>query len=266
MYERYDLWEQDKIPLYREDAPQVPYIETALLKTGRNNPCVIVIPGGAYEFVSTGNEGYPICRFLNENGYSAVMLMYRISPYGYPVQLTDLQRAIRTVRFHAREWNIDPDRIGLIGFSAGGHLAMTGALAFDEETPSVGDETDRLSARPDHVCLSYAVCSLDEEITHARTRAVFQGENDGSLSEKYSGENMVRRDAPPFFIWHTAEDKSVNPECSLRMAGALIKKGVECECHIFPFGAHGISLAQETPLTEQWGELYLRWLDYHTKK
>lgn len=265
MYERYDLWEGDNIPLYRADAAQIPYVETALLQTGCNNPCVIVIPGGAYEFVSVGNEGYPICEFLNDNGYSAVMLTYRVKPYGYPCQLTDLKRAIRLTRFHARDWNIDPEKIGVIGFSAGGHLAMTGALAFDEETPNVGDEIDRLSARPNTVCLSYAVCSLDEEITHARTRKVFLGENDASLSEKYSGENMVRPDAPPFFIWHTAEDKSVKPECSLRMASALIKNGVACECHILPFGGHGISLAKGMPLTEQWSKLYLRWLNFHMK-
>ena len=263
MYERYELWEPGKVPLYDPEKGSAPYIETALLETGLNNPCVVVVPGGAYVGVASWVEGYPICALLNAAGYSAVMLNYRVKPYGFPTQLTDLKRAIRFTRAHAKEWNIDPEHVGVIGFSAGGHLAMTGALAFDEPTPDVGDEIDAFSARPDNAALCYGVCSLDPEITHAETRRAFLNgkEDDEALAFRFSGENMVRPDAPPLFLWHTAEDKGVDPRCSIRFVNAFVSAGIPVTFHLFPYGPHGIGLGKEHPPADEWGRLYTRWLD-----
>ncbi len=263
MYEKYELWEPGHVPLYIEAfGGEAPYVEIALVETGKNNPVVVVVPGGAYVGVSKFNEGYPICALLNAAGYSAVMLTYRVRPYGYPAQLVDLKRAIRFTRDHAKEWNIDPKKVGVIGFSAGAHLAMTGALAFDCPTPEAGDKIDRLSARPDNAALCYGVCSLDPAITHAETRRVFlNGTDDEALERRFSGENMVRSDAPPLFLWHTAEDKSVDPRNSLRLAEAFTAAGLPITLHLFPHGWHGLGLAHEFPLARDWGRLYTDWLD-----
>ena len=264
MYEKYELWDQKDIPLFDPSVPdQVPYIETALLETGRKNPCVVVVPGGAYVGVAKFVEGHPICALLNAAGYSAVMLTYRVKPYAYPAQLIDLKRAIRFTRYHAQEWNIDPEKIGVIGFSAGAHLAMTGALAFDEPTPEAGDEIDRLSAKPDNAALCYGVLSLDPAITHAETRSVFLGKNgDEALAKKFSGENMVRKDAPPIFLMHTSEDPHVDARNSLRFANAFVAARIPITFYLFPYGQHGIGTAKGIPLANRWGELYTHWLDH----
>ena len=238
-----------------------PDIELWLIEDGRTHPCVVVIPGGAYAGVCDGHEGREICELLNAAGYSAVILHYRVHPYCYPVPQLDAHRAVRTVRYFAKEWGIDPRKIGVIGFSAGGHLAMCAALDFDYGVDT-GDEIDRVSSRPDNAALCYGVLSLDPAITHMGTRENFLGDNDPALAVKYSGENMMRPDSPPFFLWHTSEDGAVPPECSLRFASALINSGKQCTLHMFPKGEHGLGRAKSTPLANQWGELYVNWLNF----
>lgn len=262
MNEKVLLWEKESVPCFNGAFGDfVPDIELWLLDNGKNNnPCVVVIPGGAYACVCDDHEGRQICRFLNDNGYSAVILHYRVHPYSYPAPQTDAARAVRTVRRRAQEWGIDPQKIGVIGFSAGAHLAMCTALDFDYGRAD-GDETDRVSSRPDNAALCYGVLSLDLSITHMGTRENFLGNNDPVLAERYSGENMMRKDAPPFFLWHTAEDGAVAPECSLRFATSLIRCGQSCTLHLFPHGEHGLGLAENTPLANRWGGLYADWLN-----
>ena len=267
MENRVFLWEPGNVPLKKkEDTDEKPYLELFLLDNGKVNPCVIVIPGGAYRVVSNWNEGEPIAKLLNSAGYSAVILNYRVSPYGYPAQLTDLKRAVRLTRSRAAEWRIDPGRLGLIGFSAGAHLAMTGTLAFDEQTPDVGDEIDAYSARPDNAALCYGVLSLDPAITHAETRKTFLcGAEDEALAFRFSAENRVRKDAPPIFLMHTSEDPHVDARNSLRFAEKCVAEGIPVTLYLFPYGQHGIGLGEGVPLAEQWGELYVRWLDEMNK-
>ncbi len=267
MAERVYLWDADKIPLYNGAYGDFrPYIELYLLKNGAaRNPCVMVIPGGAYAGVCTGHEGVEICEMLNRGGYSAVMLNYRVAPYAHPVFNLDAQRAIRTIRFHAAEWKIDPEKIGTIGFSAGGHLCCMTALCYDDGLPE-GDAIDRVSCRINTAAPCYAVASLDPAITHMGTRKNFLGSaGDDALAFSFSSENMIRDDMPPVFLWHTAQDGAVNPECSLRFASALIRRGIPCELHVFPEGEHGLGLAQGMPLAEQWPSLYLAWLDRYNR-
>ena len=265
MHERVYLWDK------KEDVPGwtgacdgfMPYMELYLLEDApEKTPCVVVLPGGGYCFVSVDNEGYQICEMLNRAGYSAVMVNYRVAPYAYPAMVLDAQRAIRLVRYNAAKWNVDPDKIGTIGFSAGGHLCCMTGLLFDDGNPD-GDEVDRMSCRPQCCAPCYAVTTFDGIVTHGGTRQNFFG-RDSSDEEAaaFSSENMIRPDTPPFFLWHTAPDDCVNVECTFRLASALAKHGVPCETHVFPFGGHGLGLAQSDDLAGRWPRLYVEWLDH----
>lgn len=261
MMKEYNLWNESEVPYFDGTVDQpVPKLTSYTLDGRNGSPCVIVCPGGAYAGLADDHEGHQICRFLNEHGFAAFILTYRVKPYCFPCQELDVKRAVRFVRANAEKFGIAPDKIGIIGFSAGGHLACTAGLRFDYGN-SDGDEIDRVSSRPDTVCACYPVASLSRDITHYGTRENLLGdyEND-ELAEKLSCENIVPDDVPPFFIWHTAEDGAVDVRCSLRLANALAEKKKPFELHVFPFGEHGLGLAPNTPLANQWGELYINWL------
>lgn len=260
--ERILLWEHGKTPLFNPDFGAFePYLEFyPAPDQNAESPCILVIPGGGYGCVCADHEGDPICAFLNKNGFAAATLFYRVAPYAYPAMLLDAQRAIRTLRYKADAWGIDPEKIGSVGFSAGGHLCCLTALCGDDGKAD-GDGIDALSCRVSTAAPCYAVSSLDPAITHMGTHDNFIGKTgDEALAFRFSAENMVSADTPPIFLWHTAADEAVPPACSLRFASALIKKGIPCELHIFPFGSHGAGLAQELPLADQWPALYVRWL------
>lgn len=264
--ERRYLWEDGRIPLFDPAYGDFrPYMDVYPLTEEKSEPCVLVIPGGAYAFVSVKDEGEKVCRYLNANGYAAAMLNYRTAPYAYPAMLLDAQRAIRTLRFFAADWGLDPRRIGSMGFSAGGHLCCLTALCADDGRPD-GDEIDALPCRVNTAAPCYAVASLDPAITHMGTHDNFLGpRGDEALAFDFSAENLVGDDTPPVFLWHTAEDGAVPPACSLRFAGALIGKKIPVELHIFPYGGHGSDLAAEIPLANQWPALYIKWLDHYNK-
>lgn len=243
-----------------------PYVDVYPLGgASAGDPCVLVIPGGGYGCVCMDYEGDAVARKLNENGYAAAVLNYRVAPYAHPVFNLDAQRAIRVLRYYAGRWGIDPQRIGTMGFSAGGHLCCMTATCYDDGLDT-GDEVDRVSSRINTAAPCYAVASLDPAVTHKGTRENFLGgRQDDALAQAYSAENRVRPDMPPVFLWHTAADSAVNPACSLRFAAALIRQGIPCELHIFPVGDHGLSLAENTPLADAWFPLYVKWLDFYNK-
>jgi len=171
----------------------------------------------------------------------------------------DAKRAVRFVRFHAARFGIDPKRIGILGFSAGGHLAVSALEHFDFGNDE-GDEIDRVSSRPDAGILCYAVISLLNH-THIGSRVNLLGEEECvSLCAQLSGEYGARADMPPIFLWHTAADEAVPVQNSLNMAIALRQKNVPFELHVFPGGAHGLGLAQKTPGADQWPALLTKWL------
>lgn len=251
--------------LYGAPAPhqiaggEVPRI--TLYPSGNPKPhgAVVVLPGGGYAGRAP-HEGAPIAGWLNSLGISAAVCDYRVSPNRHPVPLLDAQRAIRYVRARADELNLRPDKIGVLGFSAGGHLASTCATHFDAGRPDAQDPTERVSCRPDAVILCYAVVSLVEKMHQGSMHNLLGDAPTDELRRELSAELQVNAETMPHFLWHTAEDTGVPIGNSLRLAEALASAGAPVELHVFPRGAHGLGLAAETPGANQWPELCGRWL------
>lgn len=228
---------------------------------GKNNACFIVCAGGAY-LCRADQEGEPIAKWLQSLGISAFVLTYRYFPYSAPVPLTDLQRAIRYVRHNAEKLEIDPNRIGIIGFSAGGHLVSSATVHFDKH-PSPSDEIDVVSCRPDISVLCYPVITM-KDFGHGDTRTALIGNEPSNEDiEFYSSETQVTHDCPPCFIWHTFDDAVVPVRNSLCFAQAMRDADVECELHVFERGPHGLGLANENDIeAKSWPSLCENWLKY----
>lgn len=233
---------------------------------GEKRPAIIVCPGGAYGFLAYDQEGYDCAEWFQKLGISSYVLTYRLAPDHYPCQLMDVQRAIRTLRFHAEELSIDPNKIGIIGFSAGGHLAGSAAVHFREKLCPT-DKIDEVSARPDFAILSYPVISA-ESFGHQESVVNFLGEEkaaDPKWRDFFSLEKNVTPEMPPVFIWHTAEDACVPVENALVMASALAKHKVPVELHLYPYGPHGQGQANgvhslNLPYLNQWTKSCEAWL------
>jgi acetyl esterase/lipase len=221
-----------------------------------------VCPGGAYRGLASNHEGRQVANFFNSLGIAAFVLRYRLGPtYHHPIELGDAQRALRTLRSHAADWRLDPARIGITGFSAGGHLAMTASTQFDAGRPSSDDIVERSGSRPDIVVLGYPVISMVEPWTHAGSKQNLLGENpDPAVAQRLSGERAVTKDTPPTFIFQTNQDTTVPAENSLSYFLALRKAGVTAEMHVFETGPHGVGLANDDPLLAPWSTLLANWL------
>ncbi len=206
---------------------------------------VVVCPGGGYGGLAMGHEGEAVAEWLTSHGIAAFVLKYRLAPYRHPIPLTDARRAVRTVRARAKEWNIDPNKIGIWGFSAGGHLASTVITHFDDGDPKSDDPIERVSCRPDFAILAYPVISLTgPPVTHMGSRKNLLGDDpDPKLIEELSNEKQVTAKTPPTFLFHTSEDAAVPPENSILFYEALRKAGVPAELHIYEKGRHGVGLA-----------------------
>lgn len=255
-----NLWENGA-PFFKEEFGQEqPSLTPYLTDSKETRGCVIVIPGGGYAMRAVDHEGTQIAKMINEAGINAFVLNYRYAPYRHPVELGDALRAIRWVRFHAQKYNINPNKIGILGFSAGGHLTVSASEHFDYGIEN-GDPIDKVSSRPDAAVYCYAVCSLEKPFSHFGSRDNLLGKDfDPKLAKSLSGEESVREDMPPAFFWHTFEDEAVPVENSLAMAMAMRKKKIPVEMHIFPEGKHGLGLAPEIPHTAQWATLLKKWL------
>ena len=225
-------------------------------------PAVVICPGGGYRNLASNHEGRQIASYFNSMGVAAFVLRYRLGPrYHHPVELGDAQRAIRTLRSHATEWQLDPARIGIVGFSAGGHLAMSSSTIFDAGDPRAGDAVDRVGSRPDFVVLGYPVISMVAPWTHKGSRTNLLGDTpDEGLARKLSGELAVTKETPPTFIFHTADDPAVPVENSLHYFLALRQAGVPAEMHVFEHGPHGVGLANDNPSLSPWSALLANWL------
>ena len=220
--------------------------------------CVILCPGGAYAGLA-GHEGEPVARWLCSVGVAGAVLQYRLTPYKHPMPLADAKRAIRTVRANASMWNIDPARVGILGFSAGGHVAISAATIQEDAIPPA-DDIDRLSSRPDALIGCYPVVSMGKFGHGGSRRNLLGQEPDPILVEQLSLENRVGPHTPPTFLWHTAEDKGVPVQNSLMLADALARNGVSFALHVFPKGGHGLGLALQNPSARRWSELCGYWL------
>jgi acetyl esterase/lipase len=229
---------------------------------------VVICPGGGYGILAYDWEGSDIARWLNSQGIAAFVLKYRlpgsksnIVPHKSP--LMDAQRALRMVRFHAEQWNIDPGKIGIMGFSAGGHLASTLSTHYDRGDPSSTDPMEQVSCRPDFSILVYPVISFSDPFTHSGSRRNLLGENpDPELVKDFSNELQVTEDTPPAILIHSEDDKTVPVENSLLYFKALRANGITSELHIYPYGGHGFSLAIGQGHLETWPDRVIQWIKY----
>ena len=228
-----------------------------------NGAAVIICPGGGYRNLAMTYEGHEVADWYNEYGVTAFVLRYRLAPkYKHPAPMQDVQRAIRLVRSRAKELGVDPNRIGVMGFSAGGHLASTAATHFDDGDTAAKDPVDRVSCRPDFAVLAYPVITFGE-FAHAGSRENLLGKDpDPKLVEFMSNEKQVTARTPPAFLFHTGTDTSVPPENSVLFYQAMRRAKVPAELHLYEEGKHGVGLAQKNPVLSTWPECLATWLEH----
>ena len=278
------LWPKDKIPnhidsdemevivegddLVRISRVQEPTIEVYLpAKANATGQAMLIFPGGGYQILAYDWEGTDIAKFLNGKGIAGIVVKYRLPSSvsqndKHLVPLIDAQRAVRLVRSMAKDFNIEANKIGAIGFSAGGHLASTLGTHFNEKVYQPLDEIDTLSARPDFLALCYPVVSFKQMITHKGSRKNLSSEkSEPSITEYFSNEEQVTSDTPPTFLMHAQDDAVVPVENSLAFFQALKDKGVLGTMHIYPTGGHGFSLARDNPHLRGWTERLFEWME-----
>ena len=261
--EPFPLWKGQAPGAQRTEDRDIPTLTAYLPRAATPGmTAVIVCPGGGYGALAMNHEGRQVANYLNSLGIVAFVLKYRLGPrYHHPIEIGDAQRALRTVRSHAAEWRIAPDRIGIMGFSAGGHLASTASTHFEAGKADAPDAIDRVSSRPDFAILGYPVISLVEPWTHQGSKKNLLGDNpDPALAKSLSGENAVTAQTPPTFIFHTNGDTGVPAENSIAYFLALRKAGVVAEMHIFQRGPHGVGLGMDDFALAQWPGLMVNWL------
>jgi acetyl esterase/lipase len=224
---------------------------------------VLICPGGGYAALAFNHEGYAIARWLNDNGIAGIILKYRL-PSDLIMKdktigpLQDAQEALRIIRRNATSWNIDPHKIGVLGFSAGGHLASTLSTHFDEKVYEVKDTT---SARPDFSILVYPVITMDETFTHAGSRRNLIGENPSEEAiKRFSNELQITDKTPPAFLVHSGDDKAVPVKNSISYYEGLQKLGIPSELHIFMKGGHGYGMSVNKGTQSAWPDICLRWM------
>jgi acetyl esterase/lipase len=265
---------QTAIPLWAAGAPGAlgttpadqPEVTPYLPPEGRDNgTAVLVFPGGGYRNLAMEKEGTAVANWLASNGVTAFVVRYRLGPaYHHPVMLGDAQRAIRTVRSRAAEWGIDPHRLGIIGFSAGGHLAATAGTHYDAGAASNADPIEQASSRPDFMLLIYPVITMRDSVTHSGSRLNLLGQHpDSALVRLLSNETQVTRDTPPTFLVHSTNDKTVPVENSLLIYESLHTAGVPVEMHIFEYGGHGFGIAPADPVLAAWTTAAESWMRRH---
>jgi acetyl esterase/lipase len=259
-----------EMPLWENGAPGAlgdadtdkPTLTFYRASRGPTGTAVIVAPGGGYGTLAMDHEGRQVASWFNAMGVTAFVLKYRLGPrYHHPVELGDAQRAIRIARARAQEFGIAADRIGMMGFSAGGHLTATAGTHFDAGRTDAPDPIDRVSSRPDFLILGYPVISFDPAILHGGSLRNLLGDNpDPKLVEDLSNELRVTAQTPPTFLFHTTSDNGVPVENSVRFYLALVKAKVPAEMHLFENGPHGVGLALGDPALSAWPTLLANWL------
>jgi acetyl esterase/lipase len=269
--EALQLW-TGAVPLLKSDEASArptitPYLPEKSKATGA---AVVVCPGGGYGGLAINHEGKDIAKWLNDRGIAAFVLKYRVAGKHipapiHPAPLYDAQRAIRLVRSGASQYGIDPNKIGIWGFSAGGHLASSAATHFDAGKKDAEDAIDRVSCRPDFAILGYPVISMKAPITHGGSRNNLLGKNaDAALVDSFCNDQAVTKETPPTFLFHTDEDKAVVPMNSILFYAALKKHGVPAELHIYEKGVHGVGLAPaekfKDPALSTWPDRLNEWL------
>jgi acetyl esterase/lipase len=261
------------IPLWPQGAPgqmgkteaDIPAVSVYLPPFNPTKTFVVVAPGGGYTHLALDHEGAQVAQWLNAHGVGALVLRYRLGPtYHHPIEIGDAQRAIRFARSHAAEWGVQTDRVGMWGFSAGGHLTATAGTHFDAGKPGSADPLDSASSRPDFMVLAYPVISFDPSVMHAGSRKFLLGDNpDPALVTLLSNELQVTPQTPPTFIFSTSDDATVPIANSILFYSALVKNKVPVEMHIYQNGKHGAGLAQGNPALSSWPGLLYDWMRLH---
>jgi len=231
----------------------------------------LICPGGSYGVLSYDWEGIQIAKWLNSKGIAGIIVKYRLpnsksNIVSHHSPLLDVKRAIRTTRFHAEEWNIKNNKIGIVGFSAGGHLAASLITGFDNGDKNSPDPIEQQSSRPDFAALIYPVITMAKPHVHENSRNNLIGmDAEENIIAQYSNELNVKENTPPTFIIHSADDDIVKAENSLLMYQALKNKNIPAELHIYPFGGHGFSLAIGKDYLETWTERFIDWFRFLNK-
>lgn len=229
---------------------------------------VVICPGGGYTHLAYDLEGTDVAKWLNANGIVGIVLKYRlpntatsIVPYGSP--LMDAKRAVRLTRYNAKKWYIDPNKIGIMGFSAGGNLAANEGTQFDPGDPFSGDPVEKMSCKPDFMALIYPVITMKKGLTHMGSRKALLGEDPSpELVKRFSAEDNVDSTTPPTFLVQAADDPAVPVQNSILFFEALKKHNIPVELHIFPVGGHGFGMGLGNPELHQWTGLFIHWLDW----
>ena len=276
-----DLWEKD-IPNFQKSTEketqknedilwiekvQTPSLEIFLpTKQNANGQAVVICPGGGYIGLAYDWEGTDIAKWLNSKGIAAFVLKYRMPQAqsvteSHSTPFIDVQRAIRIVRHRSEEWNVQKDRVGVMGFSAGGHLASTLGTHFEGENIKSKDVIDQLNDRPDFMALIYPVISMDTTFTHRGSRDFLLGKNPSEdLVRQFSNELQVSPNTPPTFLIHSANDEAVPVENSIVFYLACIQHGVPVEMHLYPHGGHGFSFALKEGHLKTWTDRFIDWV------
>jgi acetyl esterase/lipase len=261
----------EEVPLWPKGVPGAPQLDpkagptlTVYLPSPdkATGAAVVICPGGGYGNLAMKHEGHDVARWLNSLGVAGLILKYRHAPaFRHPAPLQDAQRALRLVRARAKEWKLDPSRVGILGFSAGGHLASTAGTHFDRGKSDTEDPIDRESCRPDFLVLAYPVITLTGPYAHNGSRINLLGKDaDPKLVESLCNEKQVTAETPPTFLVHTNEDKGVPPENSIQFYQACRQAKVHAELHIYEKGRHGLGLGSGDPAFSTWPDRCADWL------
>lgn len=229
----------------------------------RNGAAIVICPGGGYSGLAMEKEGREVAEWCRAHGIVGVVLRYRCGggKNQQPVPLEDAQRAIRTVRAHAKELGVDPARIGILGFSAGGHLASTATTMFDAGNSNAADPIERESSRPDFSVLVYPVITMVGDATHRGSRKNLLGDDaDDALAEEWSTDRRITDETPPTFLVHASDDKGVPVKNSLLFYEGLVAKGISAEMHVYEVGGHGFGMFREQKPADLWPNELEAWL------
>jgi acetyl esterase/lipase len=245
-----------------------PTLDVYLPASNPTHSAVVICPGGGYVHLSMQKEGSDVAAWLNARGVAGFVLKYRLAPrYGYPAPIDDGMRAIRYVRAHAADYGLDANHIGMMGFSAGGHLTATVSTHFDAGTQNAADPINSFSDRPDFTILCYAALSMRDALTHGGSRHALLGDtSDPKLIDFLSAELQVTSTTPPTFIYHTVTDNAVPVQASVAYFEALLREGVPVEMHLFQAGPHGTGLGVGFPAfpeLREWPTLLENWMRFN---
>jgi acetyl esterase/lipase len=243
-----------------EDKPTLTIYQPA--RPQNSGAAIVVCPGGSYTHLAMDHEGHQVARLLTSRGITAVVIKYRLGPrYHHPAMQQDVLQAIRWTRFHVADLVVAPDRIGVMGFSAGGHLASTAATLFDTGNARGAQPLDRVSSRPDFAVLVYPVIAMGEAFTHRGSMDNLLGSRPSpELVRRLSTDKQVTARTPPTFLFHTDADPGVPAENSVSFYLALRKAGVPAEMHIYEKGDHGVGLAPGDPVLRTWTDRLFDWM------